>query len=948
MRIVCQKCSAAYAIDDKFVTEKGVRAQCPRCRHLQMVKKGDDASAAPPPPAASTGASPFLFDLPGAPAPAAPPPPTGGSPFDFSFAAPPPAPPAAPAPAPLAAPATRSPFDFDLVAPPPPPAPVSAPAPAMPAFPPAPAAMSMPGFAPPPAPAPASMPAFPPMPPPAPAPFPAFGDAATEPPGFEFGAPPRGAPTADALDALTGGAAVSAKCKSCGKAITDPFDIALGTCDDCRTRQQERVDGPTPDSEAGRSERVDVAAITASVTASAQKGLKAVAVPMPPAEAAPPMSVAQATAVRSAMRADAAANRSRTLLAVVGGIVVLGAIGGLLAWKRPWVRKPPRVVAPTNPTASQAIEDIVQKWKIKYVDLADEDSGNARGHIEAGEAALDKDTTSGYREAEEEFEKALVLDTSSDRAIAGWALAVAFGRRGEIDELTSKAADSMLAAAEKRSGAPALYAAHAHLDIARNGNPNDIELRANLGKNSKEARDKALAMLAVGHTQLVKNPTVAEQLFREALALDPKQKRAYLFQAQLATSLGKYKEAVDALEKRLQLDADQWEASETLARLQVEFGDAAKARKVLDEAAAAAPRNLRTKLAIAMLAYQHQLDYPTAIELLNQVITAGNASGRERADALAHLAAVYRLQGEADRAKETAARALELVPDHVGARVQTLLVLIDGGVMSQARLTLDSLVDKLPPGLHQQLEGRLLVAEGRLAEAQTTLTQLVDKDPSQAGALLLAGAAAAKARKDGKAWELCLKRGLKADPLSNPVPPLTNTFVRQADLLKPAAGAWAALSTGGDEDPNPHLCEGLVAWFSEDLASADRHFARVTAIDPKNADGYAYRALIALKKRDVGTALTQANRGVGANKQHALAHYALGAAQLVANRVDAAKVAATQANKFGPALLGPRVVMGDAEARQNGKDAARKLLTGVLLADPWYRDAKRVLFKHAL
>ena len=39
MRIVCQKCSAAYAIDDKFITAKGVRAQCPRCRHLQLVKR---------------------------------------------------------------------------------------------------------------------------------------------------------------------------------------------------------------------------------------------------------------------------------------------------------------------------------------------------------------------------------------------------------------------------------------------------------------------------------------------------------------------------------------------------------------------------------------------------------------------------------------------------------------------------------------------------------------------------------------------------------------------------------------------------------------------------------------------------------------------------------------------------------------------------------------------
>src|SRR6185503_3172122 len=52
MRIVCQKCAAAYAIDDRLISPKGVRAQCPRCRHLQLVKR--DASA----PDASMPAAP--------------------------------------------------------------------------------------------------------------------------------------------------------------------------------------------------------------------------------------------------------------------------------------------------------------------------------------------------------------------------------------------------------------------------------------------------------------------------------------------------------------------------------------------------------------------------------------------------------------------------------------------------------------------------------------------------------------------------------------------------------------------------------------------------------------------------------------------------------------------------------------------------------------------------
>src|SRR5437870_2197795 len=92
MRIVCQKCSAAYAIDDKLVTPKGIRAQCPRCRHLQLVKTGDGA------PAVTEPAVPAPFPMSGAPPPmpgasAQPAPASAGGDADlfFDFSSPPPA-----------------------------------------------------------------------------------------------------------------------------------------------------------------------------------------------------------------------------------------------------------------------------------------------------------------------------------------------------------------------------------------------------------------------------------------------------------------------------------------------------------------------------------------------------------------------------------------------------------------------------------------------------------------------------------------------------------------------------------------------------------------------------------------------------------------------------------------------------------------------------------------
>ena len=39
MRIDCEQCGAAYSIDDALITERGVRAQCPKCAHQKIVKK---------------------------------------------------------------------------------------------------------------------------------------------------------------------------------------------------------------------------------------------------------------------------------------------------------------------------------------------------------------------------------------------------------------------------------------------------------------------------------------------------------------------------------------------------------------------------------------------------------------------------------------------------------------------------------------------------------------------------------------------------------------------------------------------------------------------------------------------------------------------------------------------------------------------------------------------
>jgi hypothetical protein len=252
------------------------------------------------------------------------------------------------------------------------------------------------------------------------------------------------------------------------------------------------------------------------------------------------------------------------------------------------------------------------------------------------------------------------------------------------------------------------------------------------------------------------------------------------------------------------------------------------------------------------------------------------------------------------------------------------------------------------PQLEGALEGRLQIAENRLDDAVKTLSAVYEADHRRVDALLLAGAASARARKDGKAWEFCLKKGLRVDPLVRAVPAMTALYVRPADLLKPAVGAFEALAPKSDEDPNPSLCEGLVAWFSEEPGAAEKALSRVNVIDPRNAEAYAYRSFIAMSRKDLAGAAKLAGRGLDSSKSTADVYLAQAMLQMQSGKPDAAKASAANAQKYNPALYSAKTLQAEASSKLKDNDVAREELNKVLLYDPLYRDAKRVLYKQGL
>ncbi len=981
MRIVCQKCSAAYAIDDKLVTPKGIRAQCPRCRHLQLVKSDQPAVtepavpapfsiSGPPPPlpsaaAAQPAAAPaggdadLFFDFSGPPPP---PGPSGNSkPTTPGFAPPPPAPPP-PAPAPPAFDAGGDMLDFsDLGGPPPEPA--TSPR----ALAPLPSALkkgpspSAPKPMPPAAPAAAS-----PMPQSS-APFDFSGD-------FSFGEPPPGPaaplhkqgtspglrlkpkedsqpppppPSKPPSSPAAGPGALAApqvKCKSCGKVLTDPFDQALGICDDCRNAQPSGISGlSSPGEASGRAK--SSSGVSKAAAPPASNGFSADAGPAletaePEKKQVRPSQPRRAVATAYREGEEPQGGSGKVVAMAVLLLAVFGAGGAYLFIKKPWVKKPPPLAQKLPISSARPIDAMVDRWRAQYPEL----TGSAAEHAAAGEEKLALDTSSAYAEAEREFQKALVLDKSNDRAVAGWALALAFGRGDKVDGDTQKMAEQMLVAAEQRGGDARVYVAHAHLLLVRSANLNDIQILAERGTQSPSDKDKALAYLALGQAYLNKNPKSAEDNFAKAVKADPKLKRAYLYQVRFMVSQGEYRAAVQALEKRLQDDPDQFEAADLLAKLYLDVGEPALAKKTYQRAAQAAPSSGRPKLALAVLAYQHEGDLGAAASLLDGLAARKDENDRSlQVEALGHRAAVARLQGDAQGAMASADAAIALRSDDPNAHVQKLFASLAAGNAAEARAQLQHL--KLgEPGLEAAFEARVLMGEGKFGDAFDKLKKAVELDPRRTDATLLAGAAAVKAKNEPKGWEWVLAKGYKADPLqSGPRSPMAPVFISRSDFLAPARGTFAPLAKD-KEDPNPSLAEGLIAWHLGDLTAADAAFVKVISADPTNAQALAYRALVALRRKDAVNGGKHAAKAVASDRTSGVAHLAMGWSLLMTNKAEAARKSLQKAVELAPNLFLARAKLAEADIKVRKVAEAKAAMTQVLLSDPTYAEAKRVLY----
>ncbi|MGQ0504294.1 MAG: tetratricopeptide repeat protein [Myxococcaceae bacterium] len=870
MRIVCQKCAAAYGIDDRIVSTQGVRAQCPRCRAIQMVRKQD---ALPQPEAAA-----MTVQMPK-----------------------------------LSSRMTRVPSEEDSDV------------------------------------------------------EEVTSDEITNVTAEN---------TVDLPSPLSGQGLV--KCRKCSQLLTDAFDRALGICSDCSLGESESTDitevadparmgdrtvvvpnpvmspvpgaligTPTPMRTAPRSplpppdvsdfSRSPLPAATMPWVASVrdpsehEKTMEAV---IPELAADPAGKVSTLFPLQQRQRRK---RQARIIGLAAGGLVLAVVTLVVLLWPEGGTTKSPSSVPEPVTTA-------VERWR----QVVGEPQGESRTFLAEGGSQLSMDTPAGYAQAVRAFQRALLLDPSSDEAIAGYVQSLALGWSEGLDEKTYEEALALIGAAQRRSGRDAAsLVAHANLLLSQKGQDaqqlDEVRRLADEALSRAKGQDQAEALVVKGRVLLVQSPEQAGAALDAALGLPEAPWRAHYYRALAHRANGEYRAAVAELARRLSTDPAHLESLSLLARLYEEVGEPALARDAYTRALEQSPGQPQIVVALAALRYRALGKAPQAIEELAEVAHEPSAEPDIRRDALVHLAAVNRTTGRLEAAATAVADALALDATSPAAHLQGFLTALASDKADQAATHLTVLKGRFDnPALETLLQGRLAVAQGKFPDAVEIFTKAAEQDSRRLDALLWAGASAASRDASAEAFPL-LSRAMTADPTRlGPLPEDPRLSLTSADLLAGVENRVAKLAL--PQDPTARLYEGLIRYHQGDLAGADNWLRQALAIDDANAPGHALRALVALARNDRGTAKAQAERAVAVDEQLPLAHYALGKALLSSGSVNGAQLSLNEALSLAPSFLAAEVALAEVESRRKHVPEAKKRLTRVVTLDPSYLPAKRALY----
>lgn len=879
MRIDCDSCGAAYAIDDSLISDRGIRAQCPKCGTQKVVKKpaAADPFAAPP---SSAGANPFGGggtgaggDPFGAPAAPSTPDPFGARPGPAP-GGPPAAGPADPFGAP-SAPSGDNPFA-------PPGAPPAASAPPSNPFGGAPSGGDNP-FAPPAASggqdpfaaAPAGSDPFggnsgggggggdPFGGAPAPAadpfnnanPFAALGAGGDEP---KAPAPeesnPFGAPAAKKDDPF-GGSNPFAGVKDAKDAEpSNPFaDVggALPNEDPFAGVEQDGDTGGAATWQVKAGRKVEKGLTVADVRERIRAGqLKPNDLAGPEGQDLKPISdisllnvtLPRVARARGATGASAAGGSFGRIL---GALVVVGLLGAGAFGVYTFF---PGVLESASEDGVNPFRKSTSAWDVNFPEVV----GTSQEHVVDGRKFMKADTAQSYRQADEEFRKALILDVGNLQAIAGYVENFANLPNAKADDVGMQLAFEGIEWARKKApDDPTLMRAQGALYLAKN----EIEPASKVLRKAARADPGTVeTKLLLAQTELDRAPAEALKLVRRVREKAPELKLALLVEGAALRRLGEFDVARQRFEERLVDDPGNTATLKELARLKLDLGDGKGAVAHLEKLLSVEERDIEARLMRAKILYQllgRVSDAAAELKFIRE--NYREPAGDLILPTLSHAAYLAFLSGDIEGAEAIAIDARKTSPGYApGAYVHGLIL----DAKKDEQMALSAFADAVRiisasgPGSENENVARIALADaefarGNVEDALRNYNLVIEYFPRYAPGFFAFAAAHMSAERPGQAATY-MRKALDIDPHHEDDRLTLTDFPAPPSRLMKYAKIYRAAKVKEEGRPLKFAGEGMIRFVAGQRGASKSLFLKAKKEDRLNHAALLYLGVLAL------------------------------------------------------------------------------------------------------
>ena len=624
----------------------------------------------------------------------------------------------------------------------------------------------------------------------------------------------------------------------------------------------------------------------------------------------------------------------RSILAVLA--LVLGGVLGAAVFSA----RPAFFFGPKRPPADTSALAIIDSWRRKEgpISASEHDLYQlARGYQAA-------DTPGGFQRAAEAYERVLIKDPKNLDAMARFAEVRAIGALDEGDEVGGREAAELLAFALRHGQNLAEpHVARAEL-LLRTGTAGDLLVAQNEAELALQlAPNSPSVQLAWARAFIDTNADLALKAAEKVERVAPKERGVLLVKGAALLKLGRIAEARAAFEQREKLVPEDPTAALKLAELDVSIGRFHRARARLGAAEKSSPKSIDLQLLHAMLAYQIDGDLPAARKELAGLL-AQPLDPRHKLRVLVHAAAVAEELRQLPEAEAFVRAGQAIDPDSAPLAFRLALVYLDQGKPEEAKKLVDKVKNELPDATRRALlEGRIDAALGQVDLAQAEFQRATVLTPLRIDGYLLGASLYAQVGAAEQALALA-HRALQADPeWARTHRRLTQFHERRAGPQDGTVGGLQTLALAGDDEGLTLAAVAMARYHAGDFPGAEKAAKQALATGEGALAAHAYLAQLALDRHDPMQALEESRAALDADRSSALASYLNGRALAQLQRWEEAHAKYRDALGEDPNFLPALVHDAQAVAELGRPDDALKLLQKAYRYDPDDLDTRREL-----